>query len=201
MNAKDIALIVEKYASEIDWHSYDYIHASSWNMENAINYSLIRHFQPKSIFEVGPQHGYTTKFLADAARTYGQKVVSIERADDNFQIATEKLKGLNIELVHIDAENYNFPETIDFFFYDGDHIAKSVDWYKNLIYPRVHGWFVVHDIDMSSNETGEAREFKKVFDGKYITTKQIMAETNFRPPYDNIGMNEWANSMVFIQKE
>lgn len=54
-------------------------------------HSLIVAHGPKRILELGTSYGYSTLFLADAARQIGAKVVTMELADYKQNFAQEKL--------------------------------------------------------------------------------------------------------------
>ena len=54
-------------------------------------HALIRARKPKRILEIGTSYGYSTLFLADAARSYGGDVISLEIAENKQQFATKQL--------------------------------------------------------------------------------------------------------------
>jgi len=65
-------------------------------------HSLIRARKPKRILEIGTSYGYSTLFLADAARAIGTKVITFELADYKQAHAKEKLSEAGL------SENVDF---------------------------------------------------------------------------------------------
>lgn len=64
-------------------------------------HSLILAKKPKRIMEIGTGYGYSTLFLADAARIIGAEVVTLELAHSKQAYAQEKLSqaGLSVHVV------------------------------------------------------------------------------------------------------
>jgi len=62
-------------------------------------HSLIIARSPKRILELGTSYGYSTLFLADAARQVGASVVSMELADYKQLYAHEKLEEAGLDQV------------------------------------------------------------------------------------------------------
>lgn len=83
-------------------------------------HSLIIATKPKRILEIGTSYGYSTVFLADAARAIGSKVISLDIVDYKQDYARKKLKeaglseyvdfrlGDSIELIEADPGPFDF---------------------------------------------------------------------------------------------
>jgi predicted O-methyltransferase YrrM len=58
---------------------------------------LVRATRPERLLELGTSNGYSTLWLADAARTVGARLVSVERAPERVALARENLRGAGLE--------------------------------------------------------------------------------------------------------
>lgn len=65
----------------------------------AFLHSLILARQPRRILELGTSYGYSTLFLADAARAVGSQVVTIELADYKQAYARQQLDAAGLSAV------------------------------------------------------------------------------------------------------
>ncbi|HAB37247.1 MAG TPA: methyltransferase [Rhodobacteraceae bacterium] len=75
-------------------------------------HSLILARKPKRILEVGTSYGYSTLFLADAARTINAKVITLELADYKQDHAKDKLHTAGLS-GHLDFRLGDAVELID----------------------------------------------------------------------------------------
>ncbi len=62
-------------------------------------YSLVRSIQPDLIFEIGSSTGYSTAWMALAAREYGGRVVGSEILPDRAVLANQNLKEAGLDAV------------------------------------------------------------------------------------------------------
>ena len=93
-------------------------------------YILVSSIKPKSIVEVGTCIGYSTIWLAEAAKTHRGEITTIEIDRENAEIAVKNFKKAslsNIKLINGDAlkEIPKLKEKYDFLFLDavkGDYI-------------------------------------------------------------------------------
>jgi predicted O-methyltransferase YrrM len=94
--------------------------------------TLIRSLPARTILELGTSYGYSTIFLAEAARASGGKVISVDISADKQRYAEEHLKaaGLNscVEFVTCDARDFiaSFMGVLDF---------VLIDLWKDLYIP------------------------------------------------------------------
>jgi predicted O-methyltransferase YrrM len=111
---------------------------------------LIRSLPARTILELGTSYGYSTIFLAEAARASGGKVFSVDISADKQRYAAEHLKaaGLNsfVEFVSCDACDFiaSFMGVLDFVLIDlwKDLYIPCFD----LVHPRLSvGAFVAAD--------------------------------------------------------
>ncbi len=84
---------------------------------------LVSALRPNNILEVGTSNGYSTLLLAEAAKSYGGKVTTIEISESKAKMAADNFKkvGLsNIKLIQGDAleEIPKLMEKFDFLFLD-----------------------------------------------------------------------------------
>ncbi|MBC3846315.1 class I SAM-dependent methyltransferase [Winogradskyella echinorum] len=86
--------------------------------------TLIKSAKSKSILEIGTSYGYSTLWLAEAARTNGGKVITLENNLDKIMYAKDKISkaGLSkfVDFRHGDAllNIKNATETFDFVLLD-----------------------------------------------------------------------------------
>ncbi len=87
-------------------------------------YELVLEYKPKQIIEVGTSLGYSTIWLAEAARSYGGKITTIEHEASKIDKTQKLFDSLDfqdtITLVESDAKQFlsSYTETIDFIFLD-----------------------------------------------------------------------------------
>jgi predicted O-methyltransferase YrrM len=93
---------------------------------------LIRSLRARTILELGTSYGYSTIFLAEAARASGGKVISVDISADKQRYAEDHLMaaGLNsfVEFVTCDARDFiaSFMGVLDF---------VLIDLWKDLYIP------------------------------------------------------------------
>jgi predicted O-methyltransferase YrrM len=90
---------------------------------------LVRSSQRKRLLEIGTSNGYSTIWLAWAARITGGQVFSIDRDEQKLLQADANLQRAHlrefVELFHGDATEIvtDFPGPFDFVFFDADRIS------------------------------------------------------------------------------
>ena len=117
-------------------HGYYNISADTGQFFNI----LIRISKAKNILEVGTSNGYSTIWLAEAAKQNKGKVTTIEIAEHKVNMAAEnfkKTKLSNIKIVHGDAikEIPKLKGKFDFLFLDA--IKEDYINYFRLAYPKL----------------------------------------------------------------
>jgi caffeoyl-CoA O-methyltransferase len=127
-------------------------------------HTLVLCTRPSFILEIGTSGGYSTMWLATAARSVGANVVTLEIDPRKVQLATSNLReaGLNdaVAIVQADAFEYlrDRREPVDFVFLD----AEKEDYlrYLELIVPLLPpGGLLVADNMISAAE--ELAEFRR----------------------------------------
>jgi predicted O-methyltransferase YrrM len=127
-------------------------------------HTLVLCTRPRFILEIGTSGGYSTMWLATAARSVGAAVVTLEIDPRKVQLATSNLReaGLNdaVAIVQADAFDYlrDRREPVDFVFLD----AEKEDYlrYLELIVPLLPpGGLLVADNVISAAE--ELAEFRR----------------------------------------
>jgi len=64
-------------------------------------YQLVKQFRPNSILEVGMSNGYSTIWLASAAKEYGGDVTAIEANPERIKLAKENFKKAGFDNIRI----------------------------------------------------------------------------------------------------
>ena len=120
-------------------------------------FRLVKHYQPKSIIEVGTSLAVTTGYLALANPI--SNLTTLEGSPEIADVARENLKHLQIENARIVQGNfdytlpavlYQFP-SIDFAFIDGNHRREPTENYFNWLLAKssTNSIFVFDDIHWS----------------------------------------------------
>ena len=148
-----IALLAEltKYGSELAEIDFDFNNDFFAGFDAAVYYSLIRHLQPKRIFEIGG--GYSTRIADKALARNGKGLLTcIEPYPQGRLLAAD----LKVELIQkrveaMDVEFFSVLEANDILFIDSSHTVKfgSDVFYEFLeVLPRLKAgvWIHVHDI-------------------------------------------------------
>ncbi len=99
---------------------------------------LVRAMQAQRILEIGTSNGYSTLWLAEAARDIGGVVTTVERSDSKVPLARETFtrSGLSdcIQLVHEDARgmlSHSEADTFDLVFLDSER-HEYLGWWPQL---------------------------------------------------------------------
>ncbi len=99
---------------------------------------LVRAAGARRVLEIGTSNGYSTLWLAEAARAIGGSVTTIERAEYKISLASANFarSGLSpfIKLVHDDAGRFlrqSDPSAYDFVFLDSER-TEYPGWWPHL---------------------------------------------------------------------
>ena len=115
-------------------------------------YELINTYKPQTIIEIGTSLGYSTIWMAEAAREYGGKIITVEHEETKIKKTQELFDYLELQdtvkLVHQDAKEFleNYKNKIDFLFLDAlkrDYIEYIQLAEKNL---SAHALVVADDV-------------------------------------------------------
>jgi predicted O-methyltransferase YrrM len=127
-------------------------------------HTLVLATQPGSILEIGASGGYSTVWLATAARSVGASVTTLEIDPAKVQRATSTLREAGVDdavtIVHADAFDYlrDRREPLDFVFLD----AEKEDYIRflDLIMPllRVGGLLVADNLTSHAEALAEFRQ-------------------------------------------
>jgi predicted O-methyltransferase YrrM len=119
---------------------------------------LVRCMSAQHILEIGTSNGYSTIWLANAARHIGGTVTTIERSDYKIGLARENFRrsGLSnyIQLVYDDASNFLerlSSDSFDFLFLDSERGEYS-GWWPHIRRVLRNGGLLVVDNATSHSE-------------------------------------------------
>lgn len=156
MTREEIDSLVETYArtegvgSTInEWTSSQFDDRSA-----EINYSLIRHFKPKTVLEFGARTGRCTHDMYRALLKNGGKfkLKSYELQDDLRADAQNRLNAIYGETAPAIGGDVmkakDLPKSIDYLFVDNSHDIDTTKWvFEDLLKRCVEGCLVqIHDI-------------------------------------------------------
>lgn len=97
--------------------------------------SIINSNQYKSILEIGTAYGYSCSLWLQNWNI--EKIVSLEKLKSNYEIAKSYLNDSRLQLLNIDAFEFNTQEKFDIIFIDGpkSNQEKLVEKYLNYLNP------------------------------------------------------------------
>jgi len=133
-------------------------HAAKPKKYGQLLYRMVKHYQPKTILDLGTSLGITTAYLAEGNAK--AKLVTAEGAKEIAEVAKENFKVLglqNVEMVRGDFK-YTLPMglkklgEIDFAFIDGNHrLQPTLDYFNQAERQVVnHSILVFDDIHWSA---------------------------------------------------
>ena len=118
---------------------------------------IVKHYQPRSIIELGTSLGVTTGYLAMANQS--SNLVTLEGSPEIAGVARENLTHLQIDNARIIEGNFDYTlpvvlyqlPTIDFAFVDGNHRREPTENYFNWLLAKsnTNSIFVFDDIHWS----------------------------------------------------
>jgi predicted O-methyltransferase YrrM len=124
---------------------------------------LVRALAARRILEIGTSNGYSTLWLAEAARAIGGRVTTVERAEHKVAMARANFArsglGGSIEVLHADAGGVLQQAergAVDLLFLDSER-SEYTRWWPDLRRVLRAGGLLVADNAVS--HAGEMREF------------------------------------------
>ncbi|MGZ8559631.1 MAG: O-methyltransferase [Chitinophagaceae bacterium] len=107
-------------------------------------YRMVRHYQPRTILELGTSLGITTSYLSLARPD--AKLITLEGAPAIAETARQNFKTLNIQPVEIVTGNFDETlssvisklSSVSFVFIDGNHRREPTESYFNQLLPKTN---------------------------------------------------------------
>jgi predicted O-methyltransferase YrrM len=125
---------------------------------------LVRALRPRSMLELGTSNGYSTIWLADAARAVGGRLTSVEIDPSRSAQSEQNLQraglGEHVELRLEDAQVTlagSSDDDWDWIFLDAERPAYTSYWPELLRTLRPHGLLVVDNVISHAHELVEFR--------------------------------------------
>jgi len=123
---------------------------------------LIRATGAAHLLEIGTSNGYSTVWLADAARATGGRLVSVDIDPERTAIARDNLRGAGLEQV-VELRTEDAAATLgdlqdaglDFVFLDSERPAYAGYWPELLRVLRPSGLLVVDNVLSHADEVAE----------------------------------------------
>ncbi len=127
--------------------------------------ALAKDSRARVVLEAGGSYGYSTLWFAEAARSVGGKVISLEKVQDKVDYARERLRrsGLDAYVEHRVGDAFEAIETMD---ETVDLALLDLGWDKysrclDLLYPKLSSQAIVVADNMVLPE--EARQTTRAF--------------------------------------
>ena len=122
-------------------------------------FRLIQRFEARTIVDLGTSLGMTTAYMAEAAKTYGGRVLTFEGCPETAAVARQNFEQLGLQNVDIIVGNLDETLTpkitsldpIDFVFFDANHRYEPTIQYFETCLANIHNdtVFVFDDIHWS----------------------------------------------------
>jgi len=129
------------------------ISLETWAVARAVAeklHDLVLEYKPKQIIEVGTSLGYSTIWMAEAAREYGGNIITLEREPSKVKKTQKLFDELGyqeiITLIETDAKEFlkNYDAPVDFIFLDA--LKRQYVEYFKLAEKNLHvGSFLLAD--------------------------------------------------------
>lgn len=119
-------------------------HAAKPKKYGQLLFRIVKHYQPRTIIELGTSLGITTSYLALASTT--ASVITFEGASAVADIARNNFDKLSIENIQIKEGNFNdtltqvllIIDTLDFAFVDGNHRKQPTIQYFDRLSDKIN---------------------------------------------------------------
>ncbi len=129
--------------------------------------TFIKSAKPKTILEVGTSYGYSTVWLAEAAKTYGGHVISLEISSEKAHFAQSQIKKAGLS----DCVSFEIGDALHLI----DQITEGVDfvlldiWKElytpcfDLFYPKLNknAWIFADNMLFPPSSRPEAEAYRK----------------------------------------
>lgn len=107
-------------------------------------FSLINKHKCQSLLEIGTAYGYSCSLWLEINQL--QMIVSLEKNFDNYSIAKQYLNDKRLELINIDAFEYQPTHKFDIIFLDGPKSHQEILVQKYLNYLNENGIMVIDNL-------------------------------------------------------
>lgn len=199
---QEILEAIKKYYPEIENSSL--IINNAFEHEDAfVYYSLIRHFKPKRILELGT--GFSTRIATEAMRKNGEiRIVTIDENPEKGVLNKEAIYSGKVIFFNRKFESVDFHfvselEENDILFIDGLHDKKQFEQFREEIHPFLKRGVLVqfHDIDVPTYHTEESDMILDYLDkiGGYEVLYFSRRENKFEmmkfDKYNGVGSSLW----------
>ncbi len=129
---------------------------------------MVKHYQPKSILEIGTSLGITTSYMAKAKAD--SAVITMEGAKEIAAIAQKNFQKLNLHNIQQVLGNFDetLPttlaqlETVDLAFIDGNHrYEPTINYFQQILTKSNNNTLIILDDIYWSQEMEQAWQFVK----------------------------------------
>jgi predicted O-methyltransferase YrrM len=168
MKKEEIDKLIEKYdathkVANLRDAGGEYVLGGDWptmydNRSAAVNYAMVRHYQPEVVVEYGSYMGRCThdilRALIDNNKPYVFKPYELSETRNNAQNNINKVFGDKAIKIGGDVmEATDIPESIDYLFLDHSHNDILTTWTWEKVLPRVKkgGLIQIHDIPLKDD--------------------------------------------------
>lgn len=132
-------------------------------------FRLVKHYQPKTIIELGTSLGITTSYLASA--NTNAEVHTVEGSAAIAEVAAENFRSLGLQDIKAHTGNFDtvLPQllkvmpVVDFAYVDGNHLYSPTINYFHVLLEKVHpgSILVFDDIHWSAEMEAAWREIQQ----------------------------------------
>jgi hypothetical protein len=145
-SADNFKEIVTQYVSEFRWSVGRIYNGSFVSIDPELYYSVIRHYRPGLIIEVGS--GHSTHFAADALRmNRGGRIISID--PEPRTSLPQTVNHMRAKVEDVSTDMFADLQENDILFIDSSHTAEEAHYHCRQILPRLGKGAIIHHHDFT----------------------------------------------------
>lgn len=145
-SVENFEAIVTPYVSEFRWSMGRIYSGAFVSIDPELYYSVIRHYRPSLIIEVGS--GHSTHFAADALRmNQGGRIISID--PEPRRTLPRSVNHMQAKVEEVSTDIFTDLRENDILFIDSSHTTEEARYHCKQILPRLGKGVIIHHHDFT----------------------------------------------------